>query len=106
MDTTNISSGYNTPDSQLDGVLSVHPTAVRRPNYITVQSENTLYDDKFITSKFYNRGANVTITEGQLNVVPKAEEYQFRTKKAVSKTGSVHSLCLYTRIVELTDLHA
>lgn len=84
---TNASSGYNTPDSQLEGVLPVHPTAVRRPHYIDVQSENTLYDDEHITSKFYNRGASVSVVDGKFTVVPKAEEYQFRTQRNVSKTG-------------------
>ncbi|KAF5355024.1 hypothetical protein D9756_005600 [Leucocoprinus leucothites] len=84
---TNVSSGYNTPESQLEGLLPVHPTAARRPNYITVQSENTLYDDEHITSKFFNRGSTVTVADGQFTVVPKAEEYQFRTKRAISKTG-------------------
>ncbi|KAJ3574225.1 hypothetical protein NP233_g1909 [Leucocoprinus birnbaumii] len=87
MSPTNVSSGYNTPESQLEGVLPVHPTAARRPNYINVQSENTLYDDQYITSKFFNRGSTVTVNDGQFTVVPKAEEYQFRTKRAVGKTG-------------------
>jgi len=74
-------------EPQLQGALSVHPTAARRPHYINIQSENTLYDDEFITSKFFNRGSTVTIADGQFTVVPRAEEYQLRTKKAVSKTG-------------------
>jgi myo-inositol-1-phosphate synthase len=91
----NGSPGYLTPDSQLEGILPVHPTAARRPHCITVQSENTLYDDDHITSKFYNRGASVSVTDGQFVVVPKAEEYQFRTKRNVSKTGLVFDCCFH-----------
>lgn len=89
MSYTNGTSGSVTPDTPLDGILPVHPTAARRPHYINVQSENTLYDDEHITSKFYNRGASVSVTDGHITVVPKAEEYQFRTKRNVGKTGFV-----------------
>ena len=89
MSPTNVSSGYNTPESQLEGVLPIHPTAVRRPHYVNVQSENTFYDDEHITSKFFNRGSTVSMDNGQFTVVPKVEEYQFRTKRTVSKTGLV-----------------
>lgn len=85
--TSNVSSGYNTPDSKLEGILPVHPTAARRQNYITVQSENTFYDDEHITSKFYNRGADVSVVDGQYTIIPKVQEYEFRTKKTVSRTG-------------------
>ncbi|KAG7091435.1 hypothetical protein E1B28_010471 [Marasmius oreades] len=81
------SSGYNTPDSQLEGVLPVHPTAVRRPYNIVVQSENTLYTDEHITAKFENRGANVTVTDGTFIVNPTSESFEFQTNRNVSKTG-------------------
>ncbi|TFK45146.1 hypothetical protein BDQ12DRAFT_642364 [Crucibulum laeve] len=81
------SSGYNTPESELESILPVHPTAVRRPHAITVQSENTAYTDEHITSKFFNRGAEVKLTEGQYLVTPTVQEYQFQTKRAISKTG-------------------
>ncbi|KAG6891010.1 hypothetical protein C0992_010983 [Termitomyces sp. T32_za158] len=80
-------SGYNTPDSQLESVLPVHPTAARRPHAITVQSENTLYSDEHITSKFYNRGSSVTVNDGHFTITPTVEPYQFQTQRAVSKTG-------------------
>jgi myo-inositol-1-phosphate synthase len=80
-------SGYNTPDSQLESVLPIHPTAVRRPEYITVQSENTSYSDEFITSSFKNRGATVDVSNGQFLVTPSTQEYQFQTKRVVNKTG-------------------
>ncbi|CAA7260317.1 unnamed protein product [Cyclocybe aegerita] len=80
-------SGYNTPDSELESVLPIHPTAVRRPNAITVQSENTLYSDEHITAKFFNRGSEVTVTDGHFSVKPTVQEYEFQTKRAVSKTG-------------------
>lgn len=82
---TRVSSGYHT--SQLEGALPVHPTAIRRPHYISIQSENTRYDDEYIISKFFNRGSTVTVADGQFTVVPEAVEYQFRTQRAVSKTG-------------------
>ncbi|KAG6877662.1 hypothetical protein C0993_005287 [Termitomyces sp. T159_Od127] len=83
----NGTSGYNTPDSQLESVLPVHPTAARRPHAITVQSENTLYSDEHITSKFYNRGSSVTVNDGHFTITPTVEPYQFQTQRAVSKTG-------------------
>ena len=86
---SNGSSGYNTPESQLESVLPVHPTAVRRPHTITVHSENTLYSDEHITAKFINRGSEVTIADAHLTITPTAQEYEFQTKRAVSKTGYV-----------------
>uniref|UniRef100_A0A0W0G8C0 Inositol-3-phosphate synthase n=1 Tax=Moniliophthora roreri TaxID=221103 RepID=A0A0W0G8C0_MONRR len=85
---TSGSSGYNTPDSQLEGVLPVHPTSARRPHSIVVQSENTSYSDEYITSKFQNRGADVTITNGQYIVNPTVQSYEFQTQRKVSKTGA------------------
>ncbi|KAJ7220211.1 hypothetical protein GGX14DRAFT_433880 [Mycena pura] len=84
---TTRSSGYNTPDSELESILSVHPTAARRPHYLTVQSENTLYTEDHITAKFVNRGSNVTVSDGQFLVTPTAQTFEFQTKRAVSKTG-------------------
>lgn len=84
---TNGSSGYNTPDSQLEGMLPTHPTAARRPHAIVVQSENTSYSDEYITSKFQNRGADVTIANGQYIVNPTVQSYEFQTQRKVSKTG-------------------
>ena len=89
----NGTSGYNTPESQLESVLPVHPTAVRRPHAITVQSEKTLYSDEHITAKFVDRGSEVTVTDGHFNITPTLQEYEFQTKRAVSKTG-----CVSTRI--------
>lgn len=86
---SNGTSGYNTPESQLESVLPIHPTAVRRPHAITVHSENTLYSDEHITAKFINRGSEVTVTNGHFNITPTAQEYEFQTKRVVSKTGYV-----------------
>ncbi|PPQ99366.1 hypothetical protein CVT26_014309 [Gymnopilus dilepis] len=80
-------SGYNTPESELESVLPIHPTAARRPHAITVQSENTQYSDDYITAKFANRGSEVTVTDGQFLVKPTVQEFEFQTKRAVSKTG-------------------
>ena len=82
-------SGYNTPNSELESMLPIHPTAVRRPNAITVQSENTFYSDEHITAKFTNRGSEVTVSDGHFTIKPTVQEYEFQTKRAVSKTGSV-----------------
>lgn len=86
---TNNSSGYNTPDSQLESAvpLSVHPTAARRPQGITVQSEDTVYTNDYINAKFVNRGSNVTVVNGQYTVAPTVQSYEFQTKRAVGKTG-------------------
>ena len=92
----NGTSGYNTPESHLESVLPVHPTAVRRPHTITVQSENTLYSDEYITAKFFDRGSEVTIADGHFNITPTLHEYEFQTKRAVSKTGYVYT---YLRVL-------
>ncbi|KAJ7104255.1 hypothetical protein B0H15DRAFT_17240 [Mycena belliarum] len=81
------SSGYTTPESELESILPVHPTAARRPHAIVVQSENTFYSPEHITAKYVNRGANVSVANGQFTVTPTAQSYEFQTKKAVSKTG-------------------
>lgn len=82
-------SGYTTPESQLEGFVAVHPTAARRPHTLVVQSENTAYSDEFITAKYQNRGAEVTLNNGQFVVNPTVESFEFQTKRAVSKTGCV-----------------
>lgn len=78
---TTASSGSTTPE------ITIHPTAARRPEAIVVHSENTVYSDEFITSKFINRGASVSFANGQLNVTPTTDGYEFQTKRAVAKTG-------------------
>lgn len=80
-------SGYTTPDYELESVLPVHPTAVRRPSPIVVQSENTVYTDDYITARFSNRGSEVTIADGQFAVKPVVQEFEFQTKLLPSKTG-------------------
>ncbi|KAH9927747.1 Myo-inositol-1-phosphate synthase [Fomitopsis serialis] len=84
--TTN-SSGLNTPESELESVLPVHPTAARRPYPIVVQSEQTSYSDEHITSTFTNRSAAVAVTDGQYVVTPTTKQYQLQTARKVSKTG-------------------
>jgi myo-inositol-1-phosphate synthase len=76
-------SGYNTPESELE----THPSAVRRPHAIMVQSENTSYTDEYITASFQNRGAEVTISNGQYIVNPTTQSFEFQTKRSPSKTG-------------------
>ncbi|KAJ7637662.1 hypothetical protein DFH06DRAFT_1099623 [Mycena polygramma] len=80
-------SGYTTPESELESLLPIHPTAVRRPHAIVVQSENTLYSEDHITAKYVNRGASVAVNNGQFTVTPTFQSYEFQTKKTVSKTG-------------------
>ncbi|KAF9524988.1 hypothetical protein CPB83DRAFT_909515 [Crepidotus variabilis] len=84
---SNNNSGYTTPDTELESVLPIHPTAVRRPHAITVQSPNTSYNNEFITAKFANRGSEVTVTDGHFHVTPTVDEYEFQTQRAPSKTG-------------------
>ncbi|KAI0919191.1 hypothetical protein AcW1_003358 [Taiwanofungus camphoratus] len=85
--TNSHSSGLNTPDSELESVLPIHPTAVRRPYPIVVQSEHTAYSDEFITAKYTNRGADVAVKDGQYTVTPTVKQYEFQTARQVSKTG-------------------
>lgn len=80
-------SGYNTPDSQLESVVPVHPTSLRREHAIAVQSENTSFSDEFITAKFINRGTSVNVSNGQYIVTPTAQEIELKTQRKVSKTG-------------------
>ncbi|KAJ7903649.1 hypothetical protein B0H14DRAFT_2665787 [Mycena olivaceomarginata] len=82
-----VSSGYNTPESELESLLPIHPTAARRPHTLVVQSENTLYSEDHITASYVNRGANVVVSDGQFTVTPTFQSYEFQTKKTVSKTG-------------------
>jgi myo-inositol-1-phosphate synthase len=91
---TTYSSGYNTPEAELESLLPIHPTAARRPDAIVVQSENTVYTDEHITSTFFNRGANVTVANGQYTVTPTVQPYQFQTTRKVGKTGYVPSAAL------------
>ncbi len=86
MSSTN-GTGANTPNSQLESVLPVHPTAVRRTSPIVVQSEQTSYTNDHITSKFTSRGAEVAIVEGQYIVTPTAKPFEFQTGRKVAKTG-------------------
>lgn len=88
--TSNISTGYNTPESQLESIIPLHPTAARRAYQIEVTSENTSYSDEFITAKYHDRGASVfTLPNGQLKVTPTVKEYEFQTLRKVPKTGLV-----------------
>ncbi|KAH6897913.1 inositol-3-phosphate synthase [Coprinopsis sp. MPI-PUGE-AT-0042] len=80
-------SGYNTPDSQLESIVPVHPTSLRREHAIAVQSENTSFSDEYITSKFTNRGTSVNVSNGQYVVTPTTQEIEFQTQRKVSKTG-------------------
>ncbi|KIL61961.1 hypothetical protein M378DRAFT_13165 [Amanita muscaria Koide BX008] len=82
------SSGYNTPNSDIESPLSVHPTASRRSQYITVHSDNTAYTDDYITSKFVSRGAQVVVNgDGQHLVQPTAQTFEFQTERNVGRTG-------------------
>lgn len=81
------SSGYTTPDGELESLLPPHPTAARRPHQIVVESENARFSDDYITSKFTDRGADVVFVDGQYVVKPTAHSYEFQTQRKVSKTG-------------------
>ena len=83
------SSAFNTPDSLLESIVPIHPTAVRRPEYIKVNSQNTTYTDKHITSKYFYRGADVVISDGQFDVTPTLKSFEFQTTRKVGKTGYV-----------------
>lgn len=96
---TTPSSGNASPNlSVLDAPLvsGVHPTAARRPvDTVTVQGENTVYTDEYITSKYSNRGAGVVVQEGGRYVItPTVTPFEFRTQRKVSKTGYVASPCI------------
>ncbi|KAF8483733.1 inositol-3-phosphate synthase [Russula ochroleuca] len=89
---TTPSSGNASPSlSVLDAPLAspVHPTAARSPaDAITVQGENTIYTDEYITSKFINRGADVVVQEGGRYVIkPTVTPFEFRTQRKVPRTG-------------------
>jgi len=104
---TTPSSGNASPAlSALDMPLAsvVHPTAARRPaDTITVQGENTIYSDEYITSKFHNRGADVVVQEGGRYVIkPTVTPFEFRTQRKIPKTGYVVHDCI-SLSVELTQ---
>jgi myo-inositol-1-phosphate synthase len=100
---TSDSSGYNTPASELESIIQIHPTAARRPHSILVQSENTVYTDEHITAKYLNRGADVTVSDGQFNVTPTVQPFEFRTTRKVGKTGQA-SRCLRHLFGKTNDL--
>ena len=81
------SSGATTPNSEFESIVPVHPTAARRPHYLTVQSEYTSYTDEHITAQYTNRGASVSVSNGQFTITPTAEPYEFQTTRKVGKTG-------------------
>ncbi|KAJ7142023.1 hypothetical protein C8R43DRAFT_1199910 [Mycena crocata] len=81
------SSGLNTPESELESMYNVHPTSVRRPSPILVQSDNTRYTSDHITATFHNRGSTVEVSNGQLKVTPTVQSYEFQTKRTAGKTG-------------------
>jgi myo-inositol-1-phosphate synthase len=81
------SSGYNTPTSELESVIQIHPTSVRRPYSIVVKSDNTVYTEDHITAKYSNRGADVVVSDGQFIVTPTVQSYEFQTTRKVGKTG-------------------
>jgi myo-inositol-1-phosphate synthase len=83
------SSGYTTPESELESILSPHPTAARRPHQIVVESENAKFSDEYITSKYTDRSADVAVVDGRYVVRPTARSYEFQTQCKVSKTGYV-----------------
>lgn len=103
------SSGLSTPESELESVLPIHPTAARRPYSIQVTSENTSYTDDHIIAKFHDRGADVvSLPDGQLKVTQTIKTYEFKTERKVPKTGLVSCLiCQYVlltkAIFKLTD---
>lgn len=72
--------------------MPIHPTAVRRTEYIRVNSENTTYTDEHITAKYFYRGANVVIPDGQFNVTLTVKSFEFQTTCKVGKTGYVHGV--------------
>ncbi|KAH8827771.1 hypothetical protein DL96DRAFT_1600231 [Flagelloscypha sp. PMI_526] len=81
------SSGYSTPESELESVLPVHSTAARRPYNLVVNSDKTQYTSDHITSTFVNRGAEVTLVDGAVSVTPTATQYEFQTQRNVNRTG-------------------
>jgi myo-inositol-1-phosphate synthase len=83
------SSGYNTPDAELESILPVHPTSARRPHSIVVHSDNVWYTDEHITAQYLNRSAEVAVTDGQFTVTPTVQPYEFQTTKKVGNTGYV-----------------
>ncbi|KAG2337179.1 Myo-inositol-1-phosphate synthase [Suillus weaverae] len=93
------SSGCNTPDFELESIVPVHTTAVRRLNYITVQSENTVYTDDHITAKYLNRGADVVVSDGQFTILPTVKPYEFQTTRKVGKTRCVAGSTLCATII-------
>jgi myo-inositol-1-phosphate synthase len=81
------SSGLNTPESELESIVFVHPTVARRPHSVVVQSKNTSYSDEYITSRFTHRGADVVVTGRQYLVKPTNKPFELQTARKVSKIG-------------------
>ncbi|EJD55291.1 Myo-inositol-1-phosphate synthase [Auricularia subglabra TFB-10046 SS5] len=85
------SQGTTTPEPEFalpQGNAPVHPTALRSPHAIDVQSDRTVYTPEHITAKFDYRAADVVRTpEGKFQVTPTVKPYEFRTARKVQKTG-------------------
>ena len=81
---------------QLGSIVPVHSTAARRPNYITVQPENTVHTNDHITAKYSYRGADVVMANGQFMVTPTTKPFEFQTTRKVGKTGYVSLFGLAT----------
>lgn len=85
------SQGTTTPEPEFalpQGNAPVHPTALRTPHAIDVQSDRTVYTPAHITAKFDYRAADVVRTpEGKFQVTPTVKPYEFRTTRKVQKTG-------------------
>lgn len=85
------SQGTTTPEPEFalpQGNAPVHPTALRTPHAIDVQSDRTVYTPAHITAKFDYRAADVVRTpEDKFQVTPTVKPYEFRTTRKVQKTG-------------------
>lgn len=77
-------NGYSTTAPAID------PTAARRPvEAVTVESPNLTYTDEALLAKYTFHSAQVEKNGDSYKVKPVEQNFEFKTIRAVPKTGSV-----------------
>ncbi|CAK7228403.1 Myo-inositol-1-phosphate synthase [Sporothrix bragantina] len=81
-----VDSGSNNGDGPING--QARSSAAVAGNLFTVTSPNVVYTDSTIESKYTYRTTSVTAgADGRYTAVPKETLYDFKTERAVPKTG-------------------
>lgn len=81
----------SSPATPIEQDAAIHPTAARTafPKGIEVDGANgsTKYTEEEILARYVNRGAEVSIADGKISVQRNETAFEFKTQRAVPKTG-------------------